>query len=528
MDDIKQFLEMYVSEVEERLQGLNNGLLNLEKDPQNVDIMNELMRHAHSIKGAAATMGFQSMTLFVHVIEDVFDSGRKKELTITPPIIQILFHAFDQLNSSLQEIKHNGKELDLSKEVEALQQRIQNGITDTEILEETPTGVQVSHIKVPVERLDTLMDLVEELLIVKMGFDEEISKEESYEKLKPLFRKFDRLSSDVQYSVMKARLVPVNQIFARFPRMVRDTATKEGKVVNFEMRDDNIELDRTIVDRIAEPLAHLLRNAIDHGIEKEGTIRLLARREQERAEIVVEDNGRGINLEEIISVATEKKIIDEAKAKDLRSSIRSQEPGIVPKNIAYLLFEPQFSSAKKVTEISGRGVGLNAVKDFIESVGGNILIERLEQGTRFTLELPITLAIVKALIVRISTSVYAIPLTSVERSVKLEANQIRTAVDSKVAVLGNEEYPLLFFNEEMEINLDQPLLTVLVRSGRDIIGLKVDELIKEQEIIVKPLSKLLRSVRGFSGVTILGGGETILILDIPGLVEQHKANILIT
>jgi len=559
-DDLSKYKDIFIIEVQENLHQLDSCLLKLEKNLKNKkndkELLNELMRLSHSIKGAAATMGYQHLAYLTHIMEDVFDCLRKDKIECTPVIVEKLFETIDTLEESVIELKDSDKEKKNSKIASELKKITGVNTEDMERntkskpkkqkseTQKTKThqtskkskkkvNKQIEHIKVAVGRLDSLMDLVEELLITKMHFNDmckfvmkNVSNKELVQcKVNPLFQKFDRLTTDIQYHVMQARLVPVDQIFSRFPRMVRDLAKKQKKEVEFKISGGDIELDRIIVENLAEPLVHLLRNAIDHGIDKQGTIQLKATRRQDYALISVEDNGKGIDYKKILKIALEKDLIK----KDEQQKILDQIPnktGILPQIFEQILFSSQISTAKKITEISGRGVGLNVIENFLDNVGGKIYVEKLEKGTRFTLQLPLTLAIIKALLINSEKDTYAIPISSIERSIQIRKEEIKKTADQEAIVLDNENIPIIrlnnLFNPDQikETSKKSEQTVVIVKSERDTVGIVVDKLINEHEIIIKPLSKVLRNIKTFSGATILGNGKTVLILDIPGLINQ--------
>ncbi|PLX28369.1 hypothetical protein C0581_02470 [Candidatus Parcubacteria bacterium] len=303
-----------------------------------------------------------------------------------------------------------------------------------------------------------------------------------------------------------------------------------------------------------------MRNAVDHGVEKTGKITLKAKREKDFVTIVVEDDGQGVNWKEVVSSALEKGIISNKQSEELLHTIDTQEADSWKKSVASLLYNPQLSTKKKVTETSGRGVGLSVVKKFMESIGGNIMLESpttKDGGTRFVLELPLTLAIVNALLVRIQSSVFAIPFSSIERVVSITSDDIKSVADQDVAVIDGDHVPLVnlerIFNLDVQKDIKKEMFesyalkerknevtdqvekkisnkeekkktqtVVLTRRGKEVAGIEVDELLNEQEIIVKPLPSILHGVKGFSGSTILGDGEVVLILDVVSLLSDSN------
>jgi len=399
-------------------------------------------------------------------------------------------------------------------------------------LAEEPSSIEeIREIKVKVETLDALAGLVEELLVNKMLLDQ-LFASERFRDIRGALDGLGRLVSDLQYNVMQARLVPVEQIFSRFPRMIRDLARKEQKQVNLVVEGGEIELDRKIVDKLGEPLVHLLRNAVDHGIEvpnerkklgkpATGTIRLVARRERDFAVVEVEDDGGGIGEEKIKRVAVEKGIIS-----------RKEAAGLGYEETMALLFDSRFSAAERVTEVSGRGVGLDVVKRTVESLGGTVQVATQPgKGMKVTLKFPLTLAIISALLTRVGEEVYAVPLTSVVRSVRVRAEDVRRVVGREVVVLSEGNVPLLrlrdFFSFPHE--KEKGVLMVLVNRGDEFLGLGVDALLDKQDIIVKPLDRLVRQSRVFAGFTILGDGRPALILDVNSLfdsvVEEQRSAV---
>ena len=567
MVDMLKFKDIYLSEAEDHIQKLNDNLLLLEKSPDGKSLLDELMRSSHTLKGSSAAMGYVKTAYLTHVMEDVFDYARNGQLVITSKVIGVLFKTIDALEKTIDSIKKKNKEIDVEKEADALKkitgvatEGMGKSVRDTSgkpvvdkkkvqvaKLDKTPVTVedvvddsratgQLEHIKVPVERLDRLMSLLEELIIDKMKLVE-VAKE--FTTLAPLSDHLDRLVSDLQYQVMQARLVPVEQIFARFPRLVRDTAAQMNKEIDFQIVGGEIELDRTIVDKLAEPLVHLLKNAVDHGIDKSGVVRLTAAREKEFAIITVEDNGRGIDWENVRKAALTRGMMSAEEATRLDKA-----------GLTNLLYNGRLSTHEKVTETSGRGIGLSVVKNFVEQNGGRINVESPlpEGGTRFTLELPLSMAIISSLLVEVNSHLFAIPFSVIERSVRIAGVDIKSMADQDVAVINEQNVPLvylskLFANAHGNVAEDissllksavdtkkiisekiavapKSVLAVLLRRGGESAGLVVDALRDELEIIVKPLPTVLRKTKGFSGSTILGDGRTILIVDAMSLLED--------
>lgn len=375
-------------------------------------------------------------------------------------------------------------------------------------------------VRVDIDRLDSLMNLVGELVMHK-GRLEQIGATEKITELNETIEQIDRISGDLQSVVMKVRMVPIEQVFNRFPRMVRDLSKDLNKEIDFLMEGKETELDRTVIDEIGDPLIHLLRNAIDHGIElpservksgkpAKGTLMLRARHEGNNVYIEVEDDGAGINPERIIQKAVDKGLIGEREAEEF-----SREEAIE------LLFAPGFSTADQVTDISGRGVGLDVVKNKIEALNGEINVDsKLGTGTKFKIKLPLTLAIIQALMISVRNEIYAIPLSSVDETTIITEADIKMVQNQEVIMLRGNVLPLYRLGKLLEVPdeaANDDMYVVVVRRADKQIGLVVDSLIGQQEIVIKSLGKLLAGVPGIAGAIVAGDGNVRLILDIATL-----------
>lgn len=381
----------------------------------------------------------------------------------------------------------------------------------------------VQSVRVSIERLDNLMNLVGELIINKIRLNQ-LASEVDAKTLDEALANLDRLTNEIQTEVMESRMVPIDQVFSRFPRMVRDLAKSEGKEINLVIEGKEIELDRTVLDEIGDPLVHLLRNSVDHGIEvigkrtelgksKAGILRLAASRQRNNVIIEVEDDGKGMNPQHLREIAVKKGMMSQAEVEKLSDA-----------DALSLIFAPGFSGAKVVTDVSGRGVGMDVVRTKIETLGGSVKVESTEgSGTKVQLQLPITVAIIQSLMVKVANEVYAIPLTNIIRDVGIKASEIKTMEGEEVILLRGEVLPLLRLHRVLhstvpEENKENLIVVVVEKMGNNV-GLVVDELLGQQEVIIKTLdSKLLKSTKGFAGATILGDGSVSLILDIATLI----------
>jgi len=525
--DRSKYKEAFVSEAKETLLALNTALIKLEKKPGDLQQVDEMLRAAHNMKSMAATMGYSKMAALCHAMEDIIDQVRKKRRGLTPEIVDALFECFDALEFSITRVAADDdqEEADVELLVSKLKRlasvpeeepAVGEASEDLPVMGKPSLVEEIREIKVKVEILDTLMNLTEELLVNKMHLDQ-LSASNRIGEMSGALDALGRLLSDLQYNVMQARLVPVGQVFQRFPRIVRDLARTEKKGVNLVIEGAEMELDRKILERLVEPLVHLLRNAVDHGIEAPeerkrlkkplaGTVRLSCREEKGHAVVEVEDDGRGISIEDIKDAAVRKGILTEAEASHLSHG-----------EALSLLFDSRFTTTKRVTDVSGRGVGLNIVKRTVDSLGGRATISGAPgEGLKVSMSFPLTLAIISSLLVEVGDETYAIPLTSVVRSVRVGGREIRKMLNHEVVVLPEGDVPLLRLGDLFHITQEErgDTLMVIVNRGDEFLGLGADSILDKQEVIVKPLNELLRKGGVFSGLTILGDGRPVLILDV--------------
>ncbi len=375
-------------------------------------------------------------------------------------------------------------------------------------------------VRVDIERLDNLMNLVGELVMHK-GRLEQIGATRKITELNETMEQIDRITTDLQSVVMKVRMVPIEQVFNRFPRMVRDLAKELDKEVDFLVEGKETELDRTVIDEIGDPLVHLLRNALDHGLESpeermrngkpaRGTIALRARHEGNNVYIEVEDDGAGINTQRILEKAREKGLISDKESE-----------GISRDEAIEFLFRSGFSTAKNVTDVSGRGVGLDVVKNKIEALNGEIFVDsRPGQGTRFRIKLPLTLAIIQALMVSVRGEIYAVPLSSVDETTMIRNTDIKMVQNQEVIMLRGNVLPLYRLGKLLDVpgeDNEEEMYVVVVRKSERQIGLVVQTLIGQQEIVIKSLGKLMTGIPGLAGAIVAGDGYVRLILDVATL-----------
>jgi len=406
-----------------------------------------------------------------------------------------------------------------SKEAKAAGQQAE----DAKLLSEAKS---VQTVRVKFEQLDNLMNLVGELVINKIALIQ-VTVDSRSESLKRIAENIDRLTASLQSLVMQVRMVPVSQVFDRFPRLVRDLSLKKSKKIDLVMEGREIEVDRTVLDEIGEPLIHLLRNCIDHGIElpeervragksEKGTIKLVTRPAEDNIIIEVEDDGAGINAEKVKKSALEKKLVSEADVADM-----SEE------QLVDLIFVPGLSTAREVTETSGRGVGMDVVKTKIAALGGKVQIQtRLGKGTKINLRLPSTLTIIKALLVKEGEQVFAIPTSRVSEVVSVKRNAIASLGVFDALQVRGKVVPFVYLHDLLRLpagaeseNLE--VLIVYGSGGSEKIGVAVNSVIGLQEILIKPLDATLKCIKGFGGVTMLGNGTVVLVLDVCPLIARE-------
>ena len=371
-------------------------------------------------------------------------------------------------------------------------------------------------VRVDLERIDKLMNMVSELVIFRTRLEQIVIGNKSQE-LTETLEQVGRTTSDLQDLVMKIRMLPLDTVFNRFPRMIRDISVELNKEINFVIEGAETELDRTVIDEIGEPLIHLLRNAADHGVETQekriaagktpvGTVRLQAYQEGTKALIKVIDDGAGINVEKV-------------KAKAEKMGINTE--GLNDSDIKNLIFAQGFSTNEVVTDISGRGVGMDVVKTKISALGGTVdLVSEEGKGSTFVIKLPLTLQIIQALLVRVGNEVLAISLGFIDRVIDYREDRIKRTNGKEVIIYREKVIPLIRLNERLEIEAEgeEKKYVIIVNVGDKTVGLLVDTLLGQQEIVIKPLGKTLKQLNEYIGATILGNGLVTLILDVGALV----------
>lgn len=543
--DLSLFLNEYLNDAKAGFQRANSALLALEKDHLQLERLEEIARVFHTLKSSSAMLGFEDITELSHFSEDLLGRMRKNELPVTQQAVDALFEVIDMLEVMVREREERREQsaelqmrsAELKKKLEALGSASEeSGATGQEEKREPeaegptarpvaealalPSIEKIDTVRVRVGLLDALFNLVGELLITKNRIDNILAGTANKE-LKAALSSMDHMISAMQENVSAARLVQVDEIFQKFPRMVRDLARAEEKDIDFVMEGRDIELDKSVLDAISEPLIHLLRNAVAHGIEtleerqrygkeRRGTLRLEAKRAENHILIDVSDDGRGIDVEQMKAIAVRKGFIRQEDSELLKD-----------KDVMKLLFAPGFSSVENITGLSGRGVGLNVVRTAAREMGGTVEVTTEKgRGSRFSLTLPLTTAIMNTLVVGIGSHVFVIPSDIVVETQKVEQADLREVAEGLVFVRGESEVvPFVALGKAMGISPgdEREFTTVIIQRGERVLGLGVDEVLDQLDNIVKPFDPIAQQFRGFSGGTILGDGRVALLLDIPTL-----------
>jgi two-component system chemotaxis sensor kinase CheA len=522
---------------------MNHHLLELEREPGAEEPVRAIFRAVHTVKGMSATMGYQAVADLAHELESVLDRVRRGEQTVTSALMDALFESADALELAVERsVKGEGEKLDVSALVERLRaiglEDVReeepgegaagdangngSGPATTEALGEQtarPTPSATRTVRIDLRRLDTLMNLMGELVIARGRLAELVAPMDDGA-IGETMAQASRLIGELQDVIMLCRMVPVGQVFDRYARLVRDSARALGKDVAFTMVGNEIELDRSMLVEIGDPLVHLLRNAVDHGIETpeervaagkpaRGSLTLSVARERSTVTIRVTDDGRGVDRE---------KVLARARATGLVEASRTE---LSDDELVRLISRSGFSTAERVTDISGRGVGIDAVMNRVRSMGGAVEIRsKAGEGTTVTVRLPLTLAIVRALLARVRDEVYAVPMAHVNETVELVPQALRRVRGREVMTMRDDVLPLIRFDELVRLPAagDEARQVIVLEVGERRAGLVVDELTGQQDIVVKQFDPVRNAVSLFSGATILSDGAPALIVDVGSLM----------
>ena len=546
-----ELVSEFVTESHELIETVGNEIMSLEIEPDNQEIIGEIFRVFHTLKGNAALMGLQQLAEVAHKAEDVLTLVRELKIIPDTHLVDTLLHAIDYMRAVLEEVRNDAlTHRDTSVLLHDLKLILgehdePSGQNDAAIVD-TPAQVETqaspgrentnpqleSTLRVPVQRLDQLLNTTGELVTVKNQLQQltELLQQSTdplrqIRKLEDLNTVLAHLTQDLQERVMQMRMQPISSVFRKFPRMVRDLAKQQGKSINLVIFGDETELDRSVIEAIGDPLVHLLRNALDHGIElpatredqdkpSKGTISLAAFQEGHQIVIKIKDDGRGIDPQIIQKKSIEQDLVSPEAVSQLS-----------PAEILNLIFIPGFSTARKITEISGRGVGLDVVKASISKLNGSIEIDSaVGRGTEFSIRLPLTLTIMRGLEIRVVDEIYIIPLAVIAETLRLFPDQVSTQGGQDLLQLREMQIPLVYLQQFLSIPSAVPPTTrvyiVVVTVAGHQLGLVVSELLGQAELVVKPLSNLLGQVAYCAGATLRGDGQVALILDIAHIMDQ--------
>lgn len=564
-DDMTELVESFIVETRELFDGVEEGLLRLETHADDGALVDEIFRAVHTVKGTAGFLSLEQLSDLTHHFEDVLNRLRRGELDINPATwpdaVDVLFAAFDQMKTLVQQVgarrlvalpidplvnqlKHIS-DGSFTGDVDAAGLVVKEGTaaaaaaeaaapSETDRASSTSASTRRANetIRVEVDRLDSLMDLVGELVLSRNRLLQLTSEargkaddEELTSQLVDNSAQIDFITSELQNAVMHTRMVQMGRVFSKFPRLVRDLAKEFDKEIDLVIEGEETELDKSLTEEIGDPLIHLVRNAADHGVEQPavreaaeksptGTIRLSAEHEGNHIVIRIVDDGAGINPKKLRAKAVEKGVISAREAKEL-SETETYE----------LIFRPGFSTAATVSQVSGRGVGMDVVKTNLTKLNGTVAIDsELGKGTTFTLKLPLTLAIIQGLQVRVGQENFAIPLHTVGEVVRLTPDTVETINGREVTRLRDEVLPLIHVGDELNVTGYTPATdgayAVVVRLAHQQVGLVVNGLINQGEVVIKPLNGYLKNISGIAGSTILGDGRVIMILDVAEFISR--------
>ncbi|WP_299759675.1 chemotaxis protein CheA [uncultured Pontibacter sp.] len=533
----QEYKEIFIAEALEYFDALNRHISTLEKEPDSDKTLAEIFRLLHNLKANSKAIGYLQISDVSHKLETAFSLIRNKELVFSDEVVKVLFDGIDLLGELIHNIDNaNYGEPDpvLLRNLDIIVENLSDSTIELTKVQKYNTSKKLSLselIYIQIKKLDHMMNLVGELMIDRDRILS-ISRELNNDELKSVSSHLYRITEDLQYSVMDARLVNIGSLFNKFPRIVRDIASAEGKEVNLKLDGHDIQIDRNILQIMADSLLHLVRNAITHGLEQPeeresngkntaGILRLVAQSDRDNVLIKLEDDGRGIDLRQVKRTAVEKQLISAEAAN-----------GMGDDEALSLLFEPGFSTAKEITEFSGRGVGLDVVKNAIDSIGGRINISSEKgKGTTFSLQLPSSIAVKGALLFEVDSIYFAIPLIHTDQVVSLDKDELHEVGGVLIANLKGETVTVVYLNEllnapEASMNLgDKSRLNgavqniIIVSYNNRKLGLIVDKLYRQQDIVVKALSKPLDKIDIYGGVTLLGTGKVCLVLDVPAITR---------
>jgi two-component system chemotaxis sensor kinase CheA len=537
-------LEEFLEDAANHLDAAEAALLEMEKNlaagNSDAGFLTLILGHFHTFKGNAGMMGISPLQRYVHILESILKPVADGTAAMTSVVCESCYNAVNVLRGTLRALAENpAARLDLSDEIMFLESFVLHGTTDTSKFV-VPGGDQADFayitrksgtIKVDFEKLDELLNLVAELVIhrtalvsLEARLKEKVSDSGIIEAFRESGQLLGKTANDLREAIMKVRMLPIRVVFRRFNRLVRDLSSRHGKEINLVFEGEETELDKTVIDEIGEPILHLVRNAVDHGIEgpeerkmlgkaAAATIKLRAYHENSCIVIVVEDDGCGMPVGRIRDSAVAKGLVTRHDAHALNDL-----------EALHLVFLPGFSTRHQVTETSGRGIGLDVVKKAVASLNGSIDIASFPgKGTSFIIKLPLTLAIIQALMVEVAGETYAIPLSEVQESVMMDPVDIHQVAAGEIINLRESLLPIVrlnrLFGYEKTVANEMEYI-VIVGTGEKRGGVVVDRLLGQQEIVIKPMQDYLGELPEISGGTVLGNGKISLVLDIASIMGK--------
>jgi len=584
-DEMEEIIAEFVTESEETLDKIDPLFIELESKGDDKEILNRLFRSVHTIKGAAGFLGFQSMVDVAHNAENIMKKLRDGAIKVNRPLMDAVLHAVDMLRVLLKHVKDkDGKQENVAPVVDELKRALDAAVSTgsgaaapvAEIpspapvaaaqpaapapaagngkrpVEATPAPVPTAlppaaeasaekavpekqealqTLRVEVNKIDKVMDLTGEVVLVRNRLlnivnrlEHQYSDDRDVQSLLEAVSFLDLITSDMQLGVMKMRMQPIAKVFGKFPRLVRDISGPLGKSVNLAVSGEDTEVDKSVIEQIGDPMVHIIRNAVDHGLEtpadrrmsgkpETGTISISAAQKGNQIVIEVSDDGRGINLDKVKAKALQKKLITDEEA------LRMTDEAAVN-----LIFLPGFSTAEVATELSGRGVGMDVVKTNISKLNGTCEItSRRGQGSTFTIRIPLTLAIIQTLMVKSGAAHYAIPLAPVEETLTVNAQDISDMGGSQALVIRGKVYPLFTLadvigtTQAVSDNGNGCKYAVVLAIGDKRFCIGVDELLGQEEVVIKTVSGINTGSSYILGATITGDGKVVFILDLAAI-----------
>lgn len=553
-DDMQELVQDFLVETNEIIENLDHDLVELESNQNDLELLNKIFRGAHTMKGSSSFLGFNKLADLTHHAEDILNKLRKGEMVVTREIMDTLLEFVDKTKQIISDIENGTDTADVASVINDLKLASEGKLVGKKPAAASAPAAQASApaqaapkaapkqeakqhqatqveqtIRVDVSRLDSLVNLVGELVLsrnrlsqIAGELENKFENEYLVEQLLDVTSAIGMNTTELQLAIMKTRMIAIGKVFNKFPRVVRDIARDTGKEIELIISGEETELDKQVIESIGDPLLHMIRNSCDHGVEtpevrvakgkpRTGTVLLSAYHEGNHVVIEIKDDGAGMDPDKLKRKAIEKGVItlDEANNMDDKQAFG-------------LIFKAGFSTAEKITNISGRGVGMDVVRNNIEKLNGIITIDsKINEGSTFFLKLPLTLAIIQALLVEVAGETFAIPLASVVETVRITNEEIHSFEGREVLKLRDRVLSLVRLDEAFALDeLEQDeIYVVVVALAEKQLGFIVDKLIGQEEIVIKSLGEYLGGNPGIAGATITGDGRVRLILDVSGVIE---------